>query len=104
MKETLEKILKIEAECEETKRNARHDARLIKEGAADAGKELVRERRRAANRQANEIIEKANQNADALIARVKEEINVEYKNLSATAERNMKRAADHIVERIVSGS
>jgi len=101
MKETLEKILQIEADCEEIKKNSRHEAKKIKDGAIASGKELVKEKRRDANKIAHEIIDKANQNADALIARVKQEINVEYKNLTATAEHNMKKAAERVAERIV---
>ena len=103
MKETLEKILQIEAECEETKRNARHEAKRVKDAAAAAGKESVREKRREANKRAYEIIEKANQNADAAVARVKQEINTEYKNLTTAADRNMKKAAEYITERVAEG-
>ena len=103
MKETLEKILQIEAECEEIKKDSRHEAKKIKDSAIDSGKELVKSKKREANKRAYEIIDNANQNADALIARVKQEINVEYKDLTATAERNMKKAAEHVMERIVEG-
>ena len=103
MKETLEKILRIEAECEEIKKNSKHEAKKIKDDAIASGKELVKEKRRDAHQRAYEIIEKANKNADVLIDRAKQEINVEYKDLTATAERNMKKAAEHIMERIVDG-
>lgn len=103
MKETLERILKTEAESVEIKNNSKQEARRIKDASVASGRELVKEKRREGNKRANEIMEKANQNADALISRVKQEINVEYKNLSAIAERNIKKAAEHIVERITDG-
>ena len=103
MKETLEKLLAVEAECEETKHNARNEARRIKDAATAAGKDLVREKRRGANQRSFEILDTANQNADVLLARVKQEINVEYANLTATAGRNLKKAAERIVERIAEG-
>ena len=103
MKETLEKILRIEAECEEIKKNSKHEAKKIKDGAIDSGKELVKGKKRDANKRAYEIIDKANQNADALLARVKQEIKVEYTNLTATAEHNMKKAVDYIIEKVVDG-
>ena len=101
MKEMLEKILQVEAECEEIKKNSKHEAKKIKDGAIDSGKELVKGKKRDANKRAYEIIDKANRNADAMVDRVKQEINVEYKNLTGIAERNMKKAAEYVMERII---
>jgi len=102
MKETFEKILKVEAECDEIKHRARSDAKRTKDIATATGKELVKERRRDANKRAYEIMDKANQNADALIARAKQEINTEYINLTASAEKNMKNAVEYIVEKVIN--
>jgi len=100
MKESFEKLLQVEAECDEIKQKARLDAKRIKDRATASGKELVKEKRREANKRAYEIMDKANQNAEAANARVKQEINVEYLNMTAIAERNMKKAAEYIMERI----
>ena len=103
MKETLEKILQVETESEETKRASKITALKIKDEAINTGRELIREKKRDANKEAHEIIVKANQNADAQIAGVRQEISIEYKNLTVIAERNVKKAAGYIVERIISG-
>jgi len=100
MKETFERLLQVEAECDEIRHKARHEARVIKDRATASGKELVKEKRRDANKRSYEIMDNANQNADAMIARVKQEINVEYQDLTAAAERNIKKAAEFIMERV----
>ena len=102
MKETLDRILQIETESEEIKRNSKIDAIKIKDEAINAGRDLVREKKRDANKQAHEIVVKANQNADAQITGVRQEIDVEQKNLTVIAERNMKKATEFIVERIAA--
>ena len=103
MKEMFEKILQVEAECEEIKKNSIHEAKKIKENAIESGKEHVKGKNRDANKLAYEIIDKANQNADAALTRVKQEIKTEYTNLTTTAEHNMKKAAEYIVGRVVDG-
>ena len=101
MKETLDKILNIEAESEQMKRDSKNEAIRIKDTAVNSGRELVKEKKRDANREAHMIIVKANENADAMINGVRQEIEIEYKNLTTVAARNMKKAAEHIVERVI---
>jgi len=100
VKETFERLLQVEAECDEIRQKAKHEARLIKDKAITSGKELVKEKRRDANKRSYEIMDNASQNADAMIARVKQEINVEYQDITAAAERNIKKAAEFIMERV----
>jgi len=101
MKETLDKILNIEAESEQMKRDSKNEAIRIKDTAVNSGRELVKEKKRDANKEAHMIIVKANENADAMINGVRQEIEIEYKNLTTVAARNMKKAAEHIVERVI---
>jgi len=102
MRETLDKILQVEADSEEIKKSSKADALKIKDEATNSGRELIREKKREANAEAHEIIVKANKNADEMIAGVRQEISIEYKNLSIVAEHNIKKTAEHIVERIIS--
>ena len=102
MRETLDKILKIEADSEDIKRNSKSDASKIKDEAVNSGRELIREKKREANAEAHNIIVKAHENADSMIAGVRQDIDIEYKNLTVIAERNIEKSAEFIVERIIS--
>ena len=102
MKETLDKILQVEAKSEEIKRDSKSEAQKIKDTAVNAGRELITEKKRDATKEAHEIIVKANENADAMLAGIRQEIEIENKNLTAIAERNMKKAAAYITERVIS--
>jgi len=101
MKETLDKILQAETKSEEIKRDSKTDARKIKDEAINSGRELVKEKKRDATRESHEIIINANKNADNMIAGIRQEISIENKNLTAIAERNMKKAAEYITERVM---
>ena len=102
MKETLDKILQVETESEEIKRASGINAVKIKDEAINTGRDLVREKKRDANIKANEIIVKANKNAEEQIAGVRQEIAIEHKSLTVVAERNKTKAAEFIVERITN--
>jgi len=102
MKETLDKILHVETESEELKRDSKNEAQQIKDAATNSGRELVKEKKRRANKEANKIIVKANKDADTVIAGVRQDIKIEYQNLTAIAGRNMKKTAEFIVERVIS--
>ena len=102
MRETLDKILQVEADSEEIKKSSKADALKIKDEATNSGRELIREKKREANAEAHEIIVKANKNADTMIAGVRQEINIEYENLTVIAGRNINKSAEFIVERIIS--
>jgi len=102
MKETLDKILQVEADSEDIKRNSKTDALRVKDEAVNSGRELIRDKKREANEKAHEIIVKAHENADTMIAGVRSDIDIEYKNLTIIAERNIEKSAEFIVERIIS--
>lgn len=102
MKNTLEEVLKIEGECEKTKKDARHKAKIIKDEAAVLGKEHIKQRKHDANHRGAKIIKKANRQADAHISHIKDETEVEYKSLTMIAERNINKAAKLILEKVVS--
>ena len=101
MKETLDKILQDETESEELKRDSKNEAQKLKDAATDSGRELVKEKKRKANKEANKIIVKANENAETAIAGARQDVKIEYQNLTAIAGRNMKKAAEFIVERVI---
>ena len=101
MKETLDKILQIEAESEQMKRDSKNESVRIKEEAINSGRELVKEKKREANKEAHMIIFKANENSEAIISGVRQEIEIEYKNLTTVADRNMKKASEYIIERVI---
>jgi len=102
MKDTLDKIIQVEAESEEIKRTSKANASKLKDEATNSGRELIREKKREANAEAHDIIVNAHKNADEMIAGVRNEIDVESKNLTVIAERNIIKASEQIVERIIS--
>jgi len=102
MNDVLEKMMRIEAECEDIQRNSELEVKRIKENAAQAGKDMLKEKKRDANRQAYELVEKAKKNADAMIERTKQETVGECADLAAAAGRNIKKAAEYIVEKVLS--
>ena len=101
MKETLDKILQVETESEGRKRDSNIEALKIKNAAINSGRELVKERKREANKEAQKIIVKANESAETMIAGVRQDIEIENKNLTAIAGRNMKKATEYVVERVI---
>jgi len=102
MKETLDKILQVETESEELKRDSKYEAQKIKDAATNSGRELVKEKKRMANKEANKIIVKANKDAETVVTGVRQDIKIEYQNLTTIAGRNMKKTAEFIVERVIS--
>ena len=100
MNDVLEKMMRIEAECEDIKRSSELEVKRIKENAAQSGKDMLKEKKRDANRQAYELVVKANKNADAMIERAKQETIGECTDLAAAAERNITKAAEYIVEKV----
>jgi len=101
MKDTLDKILQVETKSEGIRKDSKTDAQKIKDAAINSGRELVKEKKRDATRESHEIIVNANKNADEMIAGIRQEIIIENKNLTAIAERNMKKAAEYITERVM---
>ena len=102
MKETLDKILEVETKSEEIKRDSKQNAVKIKDAAISSGRELILEKKRDANKEAHDIIVNANNNSDAMISRIREEIRIENNNLTIVAERNKNKAASYIIERVIS--
>ena len=102
MKDTLDKILQVETKSEGIRKDSKTDAQKIKDAAINSGRELIKEKKRDATKESHEIIVNANKNADNMIAGIRQEISIENKNLTAIAERNMKKAAEYITERVIS--
>jgi len=100
MNDVLEKMMRIDAECEDIKRSSELEAKRIKETATQSGKDMLKEKKRDAARQAYELVVKANENADAMIERAKQETIGECRELAATAERNLTKAAEYIIEKV----
>lgn len=100
--DNIRKIVIVEEQAEERLRAAGEKARLILAGAESSGKQLYDSEVEKAEAESGQIIAGAVQRAERKTAELSEENDRLLDRIKAAAEQNIGKAADFIVERIVS--